>query len=151
MRPTCTRWTSSILLAVAGGTLIIAGLYFLLLRPALLPEDIRYMRVPPAELAAVRPRLKEWLAHVFRVMGGYVLATGVLTVTLAATAFRAHDRAAVIGVLIGGAASIGLMARVNFVLGSDFKWVLLATALLWGASFVANGFEAGSPRQHIRG
>lgn len=158
MRPTCTRWTlSSILLAAAGGTLIIAGLYFLLLRPALLPEDIRYMELSPAELAAVRPRLEAWLAHVFRVMGGYV-ATGVLTVTLAATAFRAHHRAAVIGALIGGAASIGLMEGVNFVLGSDFNWVLLAMGLLWGASFIAYRFEAGSPgpesrgqRLHVRG
>src|SRR5581483_1676680 len=126
MRPTRTRWMlSSILLAAAGAILIIAGLYFLLLRPALLPEDIRYMQLAPAELAAVRPRLEAWLAHVFRVMGGYVLATGVLTVTLAATAFRAHYRAAVIGARIGGAASIGLMAGVNFAIGSDFRWMLL--------------------------
>jgi len=159
MRPTRTRWMlSSILLAAAGAILIIAGLYFLLLRPALLPEDIRYMQLAPAELAAVRPRLEAWLAHVFRVMGGYVLATGVLTVTLAATAFRAHYRAAVIGARIGGAASIGLMAGVNFAIGSDFRWMLLAMALLWGASLVVYGFEAGPLRQdtggrrlHVRG
>ena len=128
-------WTlSSILLALAGITLVGAGLYFLLLRPALLPEDVRFMNLAPAELAAVRPRLEAWLAHVFRVMGGYVLATGVLTLTLAATSFRAHNRGAAIGALIGGAASIGWMAVVNFLINSDFKWVLFGMALLWAAS-----------------
>jgi hypothetical protein len=129
------RWSpSSILLAAAGGTLVVAGLYFLLVRPALLPEDVRYMSLGPAELAAVRPRLEAWLGHVFWVMGGYVLATGVLIVTLAATSFRAHHWSAAAGVLIGGAASIGWMAVVNFLINSDFKWVLFGMAMLWAAS-----------------
>jgi hypothetical protein len=69
-------------------------------------------------------------------MGGYVLATGVLMVTLAATSFRAHDWRAAVGVLIGGAASIGWMAVVNFLINSDFKWVLFGMAVLWAASLV---------------
>ena len=73
---------SSIALMMAGVALIGTGLYFLVLRPALLPEDIRYMALPAAQFDVVRPRLEVWLTHVFRVMGGYVLATGVLTVTL---------------------------------------------------------------------
>ena len=127
---------SAILLAVAGVTLIGAGLYFLLLRPPLLPEDIRYMGLGEAQLAAVRPRLEAWLTHVFRVMGGYVLATGILTVTLAATALRAHQWGAGFGALIGGAVSIGWMAAVNFMIDSDFKWSLLAMALVWAISMV---------------
>ena len=127
---------SAILLAVAGVTLIGAGLYFLLLRPPLLPEDIRYMGLGEAQLAAVRPRLEAWLTHVFRVMGGYVLATGVLTVTLAATAFRAHQWGAGLGALMGGAVSIGWMAVVNFMIDSDFKWSLVAMALVWAISMV---------------
>lgn len=127
---------SAILLAVAGITLIGAGVYFLFLRPPLLPEDIRYMGLGEAQLAAVRPRLEAWLTHVFRVMGGYVLATGVLTVTLAATAFREHRWGACLGALIGGAASIGWMAAVNFMIDSDFKWSLLAMALLWAISMM---------------
>ena len=107
---------SSVLLALAGLTLVGAGLYFLFLRPPLLPEDIRYMGLSAAQLDAVRPRLEAWLTHVFLVMGGYVLATGVLIVTLAATSFRSHHWAAGIGALIGGAASIGWMAVVNFII-----------------------------------
>jgi hypothetical protein len=127
---------SAILLVVAGVTLIGAGLYILLLRPPLLPEDIRYMGLGEAELAAVGPRLEAWLTHVFRVMGGYVLATGILTVTLAATAFRDHQWGAGLGALIGGAASIGWMAAVNFMIDSDFKWTLLAMALVWAISMM---------------
>lgn len=141
--PTATRsWPlSSVLLALAGVTLVGAGLYFLLLRPPLLPEDIRYMGLSAAQLGAVRPRLEAWLTHVFQVMGGYVLATGVLIVTLAATSFRTHHWAAGFGALIGGAASIGSMAVVNFIIDSDFKWSLLAMALLWAASMAVFWFE----------
>ena len=135
MRPVRKFWTlSSILLAAAGATLVIAGLYFILVRPPLLPEDVRYMALPTAQLDAVKLPLESWLAHVFVVMGGYVLATGVLTIALAATSFRAHHWGAAVGALIGGAASIGLMAVVNFVINSDFKWVLLGMALLWACS-----------------
>ena len=78
------RWaTSAVLLALSGTLLIGVGYYFLVLRPTLLPEDIRYMNLTAAELQSFGPRLSAWLTHVFRVMGGYVLATGVLAVTLA--------------------------------------------------------------------
>ena len=142
MADTPRSWPlSATLLILAGITLIGAGLYFLVLRPPLLPEDVRYMGLGQAELAAVRPRLEAWLTHVFRVMGGYVLATGVLLVTLAATSFRKHQWGAALGALIGGAASIGWMAVVNFMIDSDFKWTLLGMALLWAASLVLFWFE----------
>jgi hypothetical protein len=142
MADTSRAWPpSAILLAVAGVTLISAGLYFLLLRPPLLPEDVRYMGLGSEHLAAVKPRLEAWLTHVFRVMGGYVLATGVLATTLATTSFRRHEWGAGLGALVGGAASIGWMAIVNFVIDSDFKWVLLSMALVWAASLALFWFE----------
>ena len=55
-------WTlSSILLVAAGATLVITGLYFILVRPPLLPEDVRYMALPAAQFDAVKPRLELWL------------------------------------------------------------------------------------------
>jgi hypothetical protein len=137
MNPKSEPWTpSSIVLIMAGVTLMAVGLYFILVRPPLLPEDVRYMALPTAQLDLLRPRLELWLTHVFRVMGGYILATGVLAVTLAATSFRAHQPGAAIGALVGGVASIGWMAAVNFMIDSDFKWVLLGLALLWAGSLV---------------
>ena len=142
MRQPDKKWTlSAILLAAAGTSFTLMGLYFLLLRPPLLPEDIRFMSLSDTQLASVQPRLEAWLSHVFQVMGGYMLATGVLTITLAATAYRTHYRAAGIGALIGGAASIGLMAALNFAIDSDFKWVLLGMALVWALSLAVYWLE----------
>ncbi|MBB4429263.1 hypothetical protein GGD66_007865 [Bradyrhizobium sp. CIR48] len=122
------------LLAASGVLLIGVGIYFLFLRPALLPEDIRYMSLTPAELQSIGPRLTSWLTHVFRVLGGYVAATGVLALTLAWTSLWDHRPVAAAGAGIAGGLSIGLMAAVNFMIHSDFKWVLLAMALVWAAS-----------------
>jgi hypothetical protein len=138
---------SSIVLAAAGVALIGMGLYFILLRPPLLPEDVRYMSLPAAQLDILRPRLELWLTHVFRVMGGFVVATGALAITLAATSFRAHDRGAAIGALLGGAASIGWMAVVNFSIDSDFKWVLLGMAVVWACSLGLFWFETRTHRR----
>lgn len=135
---------SSIILASAGIALVGTGLYFIVLRPPLLPEDLRYMGLSAGQLDIVRPHLEAWLVQVFRVLGGYVLATGVLTITLAATSFRAHHWGAAIGALIGGAASIGLMAAVNFAINSDFKWVIFLMALLWACSLCLFWFEMKS-------
>ena len=140
-------WTlSSALLTAAGTAVVGVGLYFIVLRPPLLPEDLRYMALSAAQLDIVRPRLGEWLTRVFVVLGGYAVATGVLTITLAATSFRAHSRGAAIGATIGGADSIGLMAAVNFAIGSDFKWVLLGIALLWLCGLVLFWLETTRAR-----
>ncbi len=137
MRMIGTAWPlSSILLIVVGVALSIVGLYFILVRPSLLPEDMRYMALPAAQLDAVRPQLEMWLAHVFQVMGGYILTTGLFAITLGATAYREHRWEAATGVLIGGATSIGWMTVVNFVIRSDFKWFLLGLSLLWASSLV---------------
>lgn len=51
-----SSWSpSSIVLVIAGVTLIGTGIYFLFLRPPLLPEDIRYMALPPAQFDILRP------------------------------------------------------------------------------------------------
>ena len=85
--------------------------------------------------------MARWLAQVFNVMGGYVMATGVLTLTLAATAFRQRSTSALAGAIFAGLASIGWMAALNFMINSDFKWVLLAIALVWACSLVSFWFE----------
>lgn len=130
-------WYPSVLLLVVAAIMLMGtGLYFLFLRPALLPEDIRYMGLSATQLESVRDPLAAWLTHVFRVMGGYVLATGVLAITLALTSYREHHTGAWLGALAGGLSSIGLMTAVNFTIRSDFKWVLLCMALVWAASII---------------
>ena len=136
-RLTIGSWTTSaILLALSGAGLVLMGAYFLLLRPPLLPEDIRYMGLSGDQLAFLRPELDLWLTQVFRVMGGYILATGAQTITLAATAYCGHGRIAFVGAFVAGSASVGLMAYVNFALDSDFTWLLFGMALVWASSLV---------------
>ena len=135
---------SSIILAVAGIALVGTGLFFIVLRPPLLPEDMRYMGLPATQLDIVRPQLGAWLTQVFRVMGGYIVGTGILTITLAVSSFRAHRWSAAIGAAFGGASSIGTMAIINFKLDSDFKWVILFMALLWACSLGLFWFEKKS-------
>lgn len=137
------RWTASaILLALFGVTLMGIGVYFVALRPALLPEDLRYMGASMAQVEAAVPGLLIWLKRVFSVMGGYIFASGALMLFVAATSFRAHQRSAAVVVLVAGLASIAWMSVVNFIIHSDFKWVLLGLALLWVSALALFWIEA---------
>ena len=99
--------------------------------------------------------LKAWLTQVFRVLGGYIIASGILTVALAATSYREHCATAAVAAAAAGAASIGLMTAVNFSLDSDFRWVLSAIAVLWISSIIMYAVESlrtartgGGPEPH---
>lgn len=122
---------SASLLAVAGLILAAMGLYFVFLRPPLLPEDLRYMGTTHQNVNATNPGLLNWLQKVFGVMGGFIFTTGVLIIFIALTSFRKRLPGAFIIVALAGISSVGLMTAVNFILGSDFKWLLLIFTLPW--------------------
>ena len=63
---------SSAVLAFCGVALIGVGSYFIFLRPALLPEDVRFIGAPLPQLQATAPNLLQWLNRIFWVMGGYI-------------------------------------------------------------------------------
>jgi hypothetical protein len=50
---------------------------------------------------------------------------------VAVTAFRAGVKGIAPVVALAGLSSIGWMAVVNFILASDFKWLLLSFTLPW--------------------
>lgn len=127
---------SATLLVLGGTILMTLGLYFGFLRPPLLPEDPRFIGTSLADLRATLPGLSIWLRRVFWVMGGYMFATGLLTVHVAVTTFRARVRGAAGVVALAGLTSIGLMAIVNFVIASDFRWLILSFAIPWGLALV---------------
>ena len=142
MKTPTGRWLpSTLLLALAGAMVAVIGAYFIFVRPPLLPEDIRHMHLSADELLAIGPRLEAWLTLVFRVLGGYALATGLLTVALATTAFRQRQPIAAVAAFLGGAASIGLMTAINFALDSDFKWLIMSFGVPWGVSLVLYWIE----------
>lgn len=137
-------------LTVGGVILAGLGLYFVFLRPPLLPEDPRFMGATLAQIKAVLPGLPLWLTRVFWVMGGYMFAAGVLTCYLATTAYRTRAPGAAVVAAISGASSIGLMVVVNFMIESDFKWLLLAFALPWFISLLLYRQErlSGGEKSH---
>lgn len=122
---------SASILAFAGLLLIAMGIYFILLRPALLPEDLRYMKTTVSIIDELAPGLSAWLQKIFWVMGGYIFTTGALTVFISLTSFRTRMRGAFSIAALAGISSIGSMTMVNFIIGSDFKWLLLIFTLPW--------------------
>ena len=122
---------SATALALGGTILMALGLYFVFLRPPLLPEDLRSMRTSLPDLQATMPGLFIWLRRVFGVMGGYMFATGLLTLYVAVTGFRDRLCGVALVVALAGMSSIELMAVVNFIIESDFRWLILTFILPW--------------------
>jgi hypothetical protein len=118
-------------LVLGGISLLGVGGYFLFVRPPLLPEDARYLGTSLPALQAAVPGLGRWLQKVFWVMGGYMAATGMLTLLVALTSFRARRPGTYPVVALAGLSSIGWMTAVNFSLDSDFKWLLAGLTLPW--------------------
>ena len=119
------------MLAGCGIWLIALGLYFAFLRPSLLPEDPRFMGTTLAQVRADVPGLENWLKRVFTVMGGFMAGAGVLTAFVATAAMRLRLNGTSWALALSGALTVGLMSATNFALHSDFRWLLLAPALVW--------------------
>lgn len=127
---------SSSLLLLAGVVVMAVGFYFIFLRPPLLPEDLRYIGDSLSVTHNNAPDLSVWLTKVFWVMGSYIFTTGFLTAYIAVTSFRARTRGALIVATIAGITSIGFMTVVNFIIRSDFKWILLVLTIPWAISLI---------------
>ncbi len=123
-------------LTLGGFLLAGMGIYFIFFRPPLLPEDLKYIDLSLSAIQNNIPGLLVWLQKVFWVMGCYIFTTGLLTIYVAQTSFRTRKQGAFIIVSFGGITSIGSMTIVNFILQSDFKWVLLAFTIPWIVSLI---------------
>ena len=141
-KKTVFRPISALVLALAGMILMALGLYFIFLRPPLLPEDARFIGAPLGQVLTALPGLTIWLSRVFWVMGGHIFSAGLLTLYLAMTAFRARLRGAAAVAAVTGMTSIGLMAAVNFLIRSDFRWLILSFALPYALALILFRIEA---------
>ena len=122
---------SKFLFIICGIWLIGLGLYFMFIRPSLLPEDLRYMGASPAEIQSAMPGLELWLQRVFNVMGGFMTGAGLLTILAAMNTSVMREKRNWIFMALAGLFTVGTMSLTNFQLNSDFKWLLLIPALLW--------------------
>ena len=123
-------------LTLGGFLLAGMGLYFIFLRPPLLPEDLQYMYTTLSVAQNNIFNLSTWLQKVFWVMGGYIFTTGLLTMYVAQTSFRTRTRGAFIIVALAGITSIGSMTIINIILQSDFRFILFAFILPWIVSLI---------------
>ena len=122
---------SMFIFVTCGIWLIGLGLYFMFLRPPLLPEDLRYLGTSAGEIQSAMPGLEGWLHRVFTVMGGFMTGAGVLTILGATNATAVREKWTWIALALAGLFTVGTMSLTNFQLNSDFKWLLLIPSLLW--------------------
>lgn len=124
------------MLVVCGAWLVGLGFYFIVLRPALLPEDVRFMGTTIEDVRAGLPGLENWLSKVFTVKGSILAGAGVLNVFVARTAMRSGTRGAGLALALAGVLTVALMSVTNFVLLSNFSWMWLRPPLLWLSALV---------------
>ena len=101
------------LFAACGLWLVALGVYFIVLRPALLPEDPRVMGSSLEVLRTAAPGLERWLNLVFNVMGGFMVATGALTLLLARRYLAGRARGTLTAMTLAGVASVALMSATS--------------------------------------
>ena len=111
--------------------LIGLGGYFMLVRPPLLPEDFRYLGSSAIQVEVLLPHLMSWLRNVFLVMGGFIAGCGVLTILVSARVVpQCRDGTGAV-LVCTGLLTVVTMSWTNFLLDSDFKWLLVAPAVVW--------------------
>lgn len=125
------RNVSTWLMAACGIWLVGLGGYFIALRPALLPEDARFIGTSVSQIRVAMPGLEPWLAHVFTVMGGFMAGAGVLTLFVATVAMPRRLKGTSWAIAVSGFLTVALMSVTNVALDSDFKWLLLVPAFAW--------------------
>lgn len=126
------RHPISMFLFIACGTWLIGlGLYFVFLRPPLLPEDLRYIGFNSGEMQPVIAGLERWTRKVFTVMGGFMMSAGLLTIRVATSGSTMQGKWGWIVLALAGVLTVGVMSITNFQLDSDFKWLLSIPSLVW--------------------
>lgn len=133
------------LLAACGCWLLALGLYFIALRPSLLPEDLRFIGTTADQIQEHAPGLARWLKRVFIVMGGFMAGAGVLTLFIALNAMPSRLKGTSPTLALSGLLTVGLMSVSNFALDSDFRWLLLIPAVAWLVGFAAHVLNRNHP------
>ncbi len=135
------RQFSKWIFVACGVWLIGLGGYFMLARPPLLPEDLRYLGSSPVQVEVLLPNLASWLRNVFTVMGGFMAGCGVLIILVSVRVVPQCLQGTGAALACVGLLTVATMCWTNFVLDSDFKWLLLAPAVAWLCGLVS--YEVG--------
>ena len=137
---------------IASGIWLIGlGGYFIFARPPLLQEDLRYLGPNAIQVAALSPQLASWLRNVFTVMGGFMAGSGVLTIFVGLRAVPQILNGTGVALGCAGLLTVATMSWTNFVLDSDFKWLLLVPAIAWLLGLVSYATGSTAARTFVAG
>ena len=125
---------SGILLLVLGLLTMGTAVFFLVLRPALLPEDIRHTGIDPGTLP---PAFLEWLGTVFRTWGGFIAGFGVLLLGIGGFLLSGRARCLYWATAIGAVVAFGRFLFSNILQDSDFLWFISALFALAAATAIS--------------
>jgi hypothetical protein len=128
---------------VGGGLLLALGLltlgtaiYFLAIRPPMLPEDTRFTGLAAD---AVSPRMADWLSIVFHTWGGFMAGFGILILGVAGYLMTLRPAFIRWGAAVAVVVAFGRFLASNIALRSDFLpfVVTLAAFALLAALWLA--------------
>jgi hypothetical protein len=105
------------------------GVYFMLVRPPLLPEDLHFIGLAAD---AIPPAVPPWLSIVFRTWGGFVMGFGLCLLGQAGYFLTHREGWIRCGTALGVLIAFGSFLASNIQLRSDFLWfiaLLFAVAL----------------------
>ena len=128
-----------VLLLILGVLTLGTGSYFLLLRPPLLPKDLRFTGVDPKLLD---PRMITWLGIVFRTWGGFMAGLGILLGAVGANLLTARERVLRWGATAAVLVAFGRFLLSNLILHSDhlpFISAMFAIAIVAASRLVRRG------------
>lgn len=128
----------ALLLLVLGVLTLGTGAYFLFLRPAMLPEDVRLTGIDPQLLP---PAMLDWLRIVFRSWGGFMVAFGILMVSVASYMITSRPGLLSWGVVFALLVAFGRFLASNILIHPDFLWfigALFAIAIVTALRFALN-------------
>ena len=131
-------WLLLLLGVITCGT----GIYFMVVRPAILPEDVRFTKLVPQEMPT---EALEWLQIVFRTWGAFVFGFGVLLTALASFIMKTRPGFLRWGVPIALIVPFGRFLASNVILRSDYLWFIAALFAL--SVLTAIGFALPAPHK----
>ncbi|TLP98630.1 hypothetical protein FEF26_04330 [Nesterenkonia salmonea] len=103
------------------------GLYFMVLRPPLLPEDIRFSGIDTTTLP---PAFLEWLGVVFPTWGRFITGFGIVLLGIGIYLLSARILWLYLGTAAGILVAFGRFLYSNIAISSDFVWFIAAMFVL---------------------
>lgn len=138
MQTTQNRLTGG-LLTILGVLAFGTGVYFLGIRPTLLPEDIRFTGIDEATLPQA---FLDWLGIVFRTWGGFITGFAIVITGIGVATFSGDAKWLRYGTAAGILVAFGRFAYSNVVISGDY---LIFIASMFVVALIAAGLLLWKP------